>query len=297
MALSERRPALVSTAELEAIRNTVAGAEPTFLADLERLVNTDCGSYTKAGVDTVGTWTAERLRTLGFTVTRHPNDDGLGDTVIGELRGTDPTGPTLLCVAHLDTVFDEGTAAQRPFRIDGGIATGPGVTDMKAGLLAGLYAIAALRDTLGGVPLARLHAPHPAPGRGGRRLPGPRVCPGERRHRLVAQGEPGAGGDGAWPGGACGRGAGKGPQRDPRGGPDRAGHPCAHRALAGGHGQRRRDRGRPPSQRSRRTVHARGRPARGGPGVAGGGRGGAARPHRAPDRARHHAHRRGERPP
>ena len=156
MALSERRPALVSTAELEAIRNTVAGAEPTFLADLERLVNTDCGSYTKAGVDTVGTWTAERLRTLGFTVTRHPNDDGLGDTVIGELRGTDPTGPTLLCVAHLDTVFDEGTAAQRPFRIDGGIATGPGVTDMKAGLLAGLYAIAALRDTLGGVPLARL---------------------------------------------------------------------------------------------------------------------------------------------
>jgi glutamate carboxypeptidase len=55
----------------------------------------------------------------------------------------------------MDTVFDEGTAAARPFTIQGGIATGPGVTDMKAGLLAGLYAIAAIRDALGGLPLAR----------------------------------------------------------------------------------------------------------------------------------------------
>jgi glutamate carboxypeptidase len=43
-------------------------------------------------------------------------------------------------------VFDIGTAAERPFRVDGGRATGPGVTDMKAGLLAGLHAVAALRE-------------------------------------------------------------------------------------------------------------------------------------------------------
>ena len=64
--------------------------------------------------------------------------------------------PTLLCIGHMDTVFDPGTAAERPFAIQGGIATGPGVTDMKSGLLAGLYAIAAVREVLGGVPLARL---------------------------------------------------------------------------------------------------------------------------------------------
>ena len=51
-------------------------------------------------------------------------------------------GPRILLIGHMDTVFDPGTAAERPFAIDAdGIARGPGVTDMKSGLLAGLYAI------------------------------------------------------------------------------------------------------------------------------------------------------------
>ncbi len=148
-------PALTDQ-ELAAVREALDLAYPALLADLERLVNTDCGSYSKHGVDTVGRWTAERLRALGAHVTSHPNDLGLGETVIGEFAGTDPTGPTLLCIGHLDTVFDDGTAGERPFEVNGGIATGPGVTDMKSGLLAGLYAIAALRGTLGGLPLGRL---------------------------------------------------------------------------------------------------------------------------------------------
>jgi glutamate carboxypeptidase len=147
---------LVTSGELAALRTAVAAAEPAFLADLERLVNIDCGSYTKAGVDEVGQWTAERLRALGFAVESHPNDPDLGETVVGTLDGADPDGPTLLCIGHMDTVFDPGTAAERPFSVSDGIATGPGVTDMKSGLLAGIYAIAALRDVLGGVPLARL---------------------------------------------------------------------------------------------------------------------------------------------
>ncbi len=53
-------------------------------------------------------------------------------------------------------MFDPGTAAERPFAIRDGVATGPGVTDMKSGLLAGLYAIDALRAVAGGLPLGRL---------------------------------------------------------------------------------------------------------------------------------------------
>ena len=55
-------------------------------------------------------------------------------------------------IGHMDTVFEPGTPSARPFRLDGNIATGPGVTDMKAGLLAGLYALRAI----GEVPFERL---------------------------------------------------------------------------------------------------------------------------------------------
>jgi glutamate carboxypeptidase len=142
-------------ADLEALQGRVEQARPAYLADLERLVNTDCGSYTKAGVDTVGRWTAEFLERLGAVVERRPHDT-LGETVVATFEGAAGAGPRLLLIGHLDTVFDDGTAAERPFRVEGGKAYGPGVTDMKSGLLAGLYAIQAVRDALGGLPFERL---------------------------------------------------------------------------------------------------------------------------------------------
>ena len=116
---------------------------PAYLEDLATLVNVDCGSYTKAGVDQVGRWTARFLERLGASVEVRP-DELLGDTVVGTFDGK-PGGPRILLIGHLDTVFPEGTARARPFRIEAGIANGPGVTDMKSGLLAGLYALLALR--------------------------------------------------------------------------------------------------------------------------------------------------------
>jgi glutamate carboxypeptidase len=56
----------------------------------------------------------------------------------------------------MDTVFDPGTVAERPFRMDDGVAYGPGVTDMKSGLLAGLYAIKAIVAEFDGLPFERL---------------------------------------------------------------------------------------------------------------------------------------------
>ncbi|HEV8489990.1 MAG TPA: M20 family metallopeptidase [Candidatus Limnocylindrales bacterium] len=145
----------VEQADLEALRRRVEQALPSYLADLERLVNIDCGSYTKAGVDAVGRWTADFLERLGASVERRPHDT-LGETVVATFQGAPGSGPRLLLIGHLDTVFDEGTAAERPFRIESDTAYGPGVTDMKSGLLAGLYAIQAVRDGLGGLPFERL---------------------------------------------------------------------------------------------------------------------------------------------
>jgi glutamate carboxypeptidase len=148
---------LVSLEEIAALREVVERDHDAYLADLERLVNTDCGSYTASGVDIIGRWAAEHLRAIGAaSVCTHANDQDLGETVVAEFRGTAADGPTLLCIGHMDTVFDPGTAAERPFSIQGGIATGPGVTDMKSGLLTGLHAIAAVREALGGLPLGRL---------------------------------------------------------------------------------------------------------------------------------------------
>lgn len=114
----------------------------SYLADLRDLVNIDSGSHNAVGVNRVADWIVERLVKLGFEVERRSTlpVDGhqFGDVVIGRRRGLG--AKKLLLFAHMDTVFADGTAAQRPFRVEGDLAYGPGVTDDKAGVTAGLHA-------------------------------------------------------------------------------------------------------------------------------------------------------------
>jgi glutamate carboxypeptidase len=143
-------------AELERLRASIAADLPDYLANLERLVNVDCGSYTPAGVNEVGRWTGDFLARLGASVEFRPDPAArLGDTIVATFDGQSG-GPRVLLIGHLDTVFDPGTAAARPFRIEDGVAYGPGVTDMKSGLLAGLHALRALMAERGGLPFERL---------------------------------------------------------------------------------------------------------------------------------------------
>ena len=147
---------IASDPELDALRTVIAADLPAYLADLEHLVNIDCGSYTPAGVDQIGAWTGRFLEGLGATVEHRPDPEGrYGATVVGTFEGR-AGAPRVLLIGHMDTVFDPGTAAARPFRIEDGVAYGPGVTDMKSGLLAGLYALKALVGELGGLPFERL---------------------------------------------------------------------------------------------------------------------------------------------
>lgn len=57
--------------------------------------------------------------------------------------------PKVLILGHHDTVFPLGALAQRPFTVADGKATGPGVFDMKAGIVQAIHAVAALDDTTG----------------------------------------------------------------------------------------------------------------------------------------------------
>jgi glutamate carboxypeptidase len=147
--------AVISDSELAALRANVEAALPAYLADLERLVNIDCGSYSKAGVDQVGEWVAQRLGALGASVSTRQHDK-YGDTVVGVARGRGST--RALLIGHMDTVFPDGTVAERPFTVREGRALGPGTDDMKGGLLCGLYALRAIAalDPDGQLPFAEL---------------------------------------------------------------------------------------------------------------------------------------------
>jgi glutamate carboxypeptidase len=139
---------LVGMPDLTALRRSVDARLPRYLDELESLVNIDCGSYTPDGVNRVADFVADALRELGAEVERRSHAPGpgatqLGDVVIGRHAGD---GPRVLLIGHMDTVFDPGTAAARPYRSNGDRAHGPGVTDMKAGLLTGLHALGALRE-------------------------------------------------------------------------------------------------------------------------------------------------------
>lgn len=108
---------------------------------LEKLVNTESGSYDKSGVDEMGRLLMEYFNEIGFTADVHENEK-LGNNIV--LRHQDARQPRFLIIAHMDTVFPKGTVDERPFSTGDGFAYGPGVIDMKASHVMLYYAIKAL---------------------------------------------------------------------------------------------------------------------------------------------------------
>ena len=123
-----------------------------YLAQLEELVNVDGGSYDPEGVDKMSALMAAKYESLGLSVTRKRFDERAGTCL--EVR-THPEDEDidLLLVGHMDTVFPKGTVAERPFTTDGERAYGPGVIDMKPGLLSMFYLVQELVKTGSGLRL------------------------------------------------------------------------------------------------------------------------------------------------
>jgi glutamate carboxypeptidase len=115
-----------------------------FVDDLEEFVGLDCGTHNKDGVDQAGAIMRRHLEERGFAVEVLPLAE-YGDCLVGRLAG--PGEIRIMLMGHLDTVYPDGTAAARPMQVEGDRILGPGVCDMKGGLLAGLYAVAALQAT------------------------------------------------------------------------------------------------------------------------------------------------------
>jgi glutamate carboxypeptidase len=112
---------------------------------LQQLVLQESPSDDRAAVNAAMELAEQLARNLGGRVKRH-KQKGFGD--IFELR----FGPRrssrkpLLLLGHLDTVWPVGTLAKMPWREEKGRYWGPGVLDMKAGIIMALAAIKSLQE-------------------------------------------------------------------------------------------------------------------------------------------------------
>lgn len=134
----------VLPAEERAILRAVEARGEEAVALLERIVNINSGSMNFAGVREVGAALRTEFDALGF-VTRW--EDGSAYQRAGHLIAKrEGTGPHLLLIGHLDTVFEPDSPFQRFERLDSARARGPGIIDMKGGNVIIVQALKALRD-------------------------------------------------------------------------------------------------------------------------------------------------------
>jgi glutamate carboxypeptidase len=126
----------------------LGGQRQAMLELLRALVDTDSGSYDKPGVDAVGEKIRGFLEAAGIICETIPHQR-FGDAIRARLGNADER--TILLMGHRDTVFPKGEAARRPFRLEGERAYGPGVADMKAGLVMNSFVLAAFAR-FGGAP-------------------------------------------------------------------------------------------------------------------------------------------------
>ena len=112
---------------------------------LRRAVEIESPAQSKAGVDRLGRFFAAELRRLKGQVRILPHPTA-GCALWAEFWGSRGKLKPILLLGHLDTVWDVATLAHMPFQIRRGRAYGPGIFDMKSGIVCAQWAIRALRS-------------------------------------------------------------------------------------------------------------------------------------------------------
>jgi len=145
----------LNAAGQEPLNSLVKKEYPAVVETLKALVNIESGSRDKPGLDQLATLIADRLAALGGKIETYlPNatdtyplydtPKDIGRVVIARFVGTGQR--KIMLLAHMDTVYQHGALAQRPFRIDGRRAYGPGIADDKGGVAVILHTLALLKD-------------------------------------------------------------------------------------------------------------------------------------------------------
>jgi glutamate carboxypeptidase len=133
-----------------AITQWLASQKEAMLALLRDTVNIDSGSYDKVGVDSVGAHFVRFFEEHGLYTAIEPSEH-FGNVIHVRLDDQPSNEHPVVLMGHRDTVFPKGEPSRRPFRIENGRAYGPGVADMKAGLVMNAFVMAAFKR-FGGAP-------------------------------------------------------------------------------------------------------------------------------------------------
>ena len=130
----------------------------SYIEDLKSVVNLDCGTFNKEGVNKVASFIQSKFKGLGFSF----KSIDVGDEVANLLIGTNCESETydVIFSGHMDTVFPDGTSEKIPLRIDGNTIYGAGVQDMKSGIINTLYAMQSIgKDELSKLKIAIVFSP------------------------------------------------------------------------------------------------------------------------------------------
>ena len=112
------------------------------LAGVRAWVEIESHTADVAGVNAMADRVAADYAARGAAVERVPGRDGFGDHVIARAPWAQTSNaPGVLILSHMDTVHPRGTLATFPFRVEGDLAFGPGVYDMKGGAYIAMDAV------------------------------------------------------------------------------------------------------------------------------------------------------------
>src|SRR3954471_22847142 len=124
------------------------------LHQLQTMVEMESPSSSKAAVDVLGGHLLREFERIGGAVHIHPAvsyGDHLQIDFAAPRSGKESKEKPVLLLGHFDTVWELGTLDKMPFRVQKGVCYGPGVYDMKVGIVMMMHAVRALRESGGGV--------------------------------------------------------------------------------------------------------------------------------------------------
>jgi len=126
--------------------------QPEMVEQARELVTRESPTHDKAACDLLCSYLAERFRELGGKVKVHRQMKA-GNHLQVDFAGTRGRKPVLL-LGHYDTVYDLDTLKTMPWREADGKLCGPGVFDMKGGIVQVMFALRTLREVKGELPRA-----------------------------------------------------------------------------------------------------------------------------------------------